>query len=85
MLQQVNETKDIALTGEPINNATKWCRLTKALGGHYLWEWPERCDLWHDWQVKQLTSSPGYFATVAASAVGWAKLVGKVEVSTRKK
>ena len=58
------KTEDIALTGELIKHATKFCRLTRAVGCDYVREWPDRCDLWNDWRVKALTSMPVAFATI---------------------
>ena len=62
---------DAVLTNEFIKHATKLCRMTKRLGGEYGWELPERCDLWTDPRVVDLTNKSGAFSVIASSAVDW--------------
>ena len=74
--KHVNAAKDFStgdkvLSGKLIKAANKVCRLARLLGGDYVWEWLETCDLWKDWRVRALTSSLWYFVPVSASAVGW--------------
>ena len=79
------KTGDAKLTNTLIQNATRLCKFARVLGGHYTWEWPERCDLWRDRRVRALTSVPGFFAPISASAVDWMAIVGNKEVTVKKK
>ena len=62
---------DEQMTNALNQNATKLCKLTLTFGGYFAREWPERCDLWKDPRVQELTSQPGKFSTIATSAVEW--------------
>lgn len=77
-------TGDKALSGKLIRIAYKVCRLAYIMGGDYVWEWPERCDLWADWRVRALTSGQGCFRNVAAIAVGRTSLQDGKIVTIRK-
>ena len=59
------------MTNLLIQNGTKLCKLTLTFGGYFAREWHERCDLWKDPRVQELTSQPGKFSTIATSAVAW--------------
>ena len=50
------KTGDEKLSDTLIQHAAKLCRFAKVLGGHYTWDWPERCELWADPRVRALTS-----------------------------
>ena len=64
----------------PRKNCVKLCRLTRTLGGDFVWEWPERCDFWNGWRVVASTKNPFAFATTASSAVDWHDFVGDRQV-----
>ena len=67
-------TSDEKLTNTWIHVATRLCKLASVFGGHYAWEWPERCELWQDRRVRSLASAEGHFALIFASAVDWSLL-----------
>ena len=72
-------TGDKVLSSKLIKAADKVCRRARLLGGDYVWELPETCDLWKDWRVRALPSSQWHFMPVSASAVGWTAFqMGKV-------
>ena len=78
-------TGDPAFPGRLIMHASKVCRLARLLGGHYMWEWLEKCDLWRDCRVKALTSGQRYFTPVSTSAVGWEAIQRDQVVTIRKR
>ena len=47
------KTRDEKLSNTLIQHATNLCRFAKVLGGHYTWEWPERCELCGDPRVRR--------------------------------
>ena len=57
------------------------CKLAPVFGGHYIWEWPERCELLQDRRVRALASTTSHFAIISASAVDWIAIVKNNEVS----
>ena len=79
------KTCDVALTSELIKNAPKLCRLTRTLGGDFVWEWPKRCDLWNDWRVVALTKNLSAFITIASSAIERHDFVGDTKVYIKKR
>ena len=60
------KTRDEKLTNTLIQHATRLCKLARVFGGHYTWEWPERCELWQDRRVRSLASASGHFALISA-------------------
>ena len=79
------ETHDEKLTNALIQHTTRLCKLACVLGGHYTWEWPERCELWQDRRVRSLLAVAGHFALISASTVDWFSNVKNNEVTIGKR
>ena len=87
--RQVNQasgrnTGDEKLSNILIQRAARICKFARVLGGHYTWEWPERCELWQDKRFRALASAAGNFALICASAVDWFAIVRNKEVTVKK-
>ena len=79
------KTRDEELSDILIQHAARICKFVRVLGGHYAWEWPERCELWQDKRIRALASAAGHFALIFASAVDWFAIVRNKEVTIKKK
>ena len=80
-----SKTGDGKLSNILIQHAARICKFASVLGGHYIWEWPERCELWQDKRVRALASAAGHFALISASAVVWFAIVRNKEVTIKKR
>ena len=80
------QTGDAKKTNTLIQHAVKLCKLAAGFGGKVCWEWPVRCDLWHDPRVYDMALTiKGKFVSVSTSAAGlsFRKLGKEVHIKKR--
>ena len=77
-------TSDEKLKSTMSQHAIRLCKLAPVFGGHYIWEWPERCELLQDRRVRALAPTAGNFGIILASAVDWCAIENNKQVTIRK-